>query len=123
VAPEEVFTVRTYATSAPYEATASAQTRTSTTPNLQVNDLQSRRTRNSVKSQVLFVGNRRGYKNFGTLLQAYSSSPILREFELIAFSGHPLLPGEQEEIKRLGITDRVRFESNGPPPKSWRHAL
>ncbi len=53
VAPEEVFTVRTYATSAPYEATASAQIRTSTTPNLKVNDLQSRRTRNSDKSQVL----------------------------------------------------------------------
>jgi glycosyltransferase involved in cell wall biosynthesis len=63
------------------------------------------------RPSLLFVGNRRGYKNFGTLLQAYSSSPILREFELIAFGGHPLLPGEQEEIKRLGITDRVRFES------------
>jgi glycosyltransferase involved in cell wall biosynthesis len=57
------------------------------------------------------VGNRRGYKNFRTLLQAYGSSPILREFELIAFGGHRLLPGERKEITRLGITDRVRFES------------
>jgi glycosyltransferase involved in cell wall biosynthesis len=62
---------------------------------------------------LLYVGNRLGYKNFETLLQAYCSSPILREFELIAFGGHPLLPDERKEISRLGITDRVRFES-GP---------
>lgn len=60
---------------------------------------------------LLYVGNRGGYKNFGTLLKAFSSSPILREFDLVAFGGPPLLPGEWEEIKRLGITDRVRFES------------
>ena len=63
------------------------------------------------RPSLLFVGNRRGYKNFRTLLQAYGSSPILREFELIAFGGRPLLPDEQKEIRRLGITDRVRFES------------
>ena len=63
------------------------------------------------RPSLLYVGNRRGYKNFRTLLQAYGSSPILREFELIAFGGHRLLPGEQKEIRRLGITDRVRFES------------
>lgn len=60
---------------------------------------------------LLYVGNRTGYKNFETLLQAYGSSPILREFELIAFGGLPLLPGERKEISRLGITDWVRFES------------
>jgi glycosyltransferase involved in cell wall biosynthesis len=60
---------------------------------------------------LLFVGNRMGYKNFGALLQAYGRSPILREFELIAFGGHPLLPDERKEISRLGIGDRVRFES------------
>ena len=63
------------------------------------------------RPSLLYVGKRWGYKNFGTLLRAYSSSPILREFELIAFGGHPLLRGEQKEIRRLGITDRVRFES------------
>jgi glycosyltransferase involved in cell wall biosynthesis len=60
---------------------------------------------------LLYVGNRKGYKNFGTLLQAYASSPVLREFELIAFGGHEMLPEEEQEISRLGITDRVRFES------------
>jgi glycosyltransferase involved in cell wall biosynthesis len=63
------------------------------------------------RPSLLYVGNRRGYKNFRTLLQAYGSSPILREFELIAFGGHRLLRDEQKEIRRLGITDRVRFES------------
>ena len=63
------------------------------------------------RPSLLYVGHRGGYKNFSTLLQAYSSSPILREFELIAFGGHPLLPGERKELSRLGITDRVRFES------------
>jgi glycosyltransferase involved in cell wall biosynthesis len=63
------------------------------------------------KPSLLYVGNRRGYKNFRTLLQAYSSSPILRDFELIAFGGGAFLPDEQKEIRRLGITDRVRFES------------
>ena len=60
---------------------------------------------------LLYVGSRTGYKNFEALLQAYASSPILREFELIAFGGHPLLPDERKEVSRLGITDRVRFES------------
>lgn len=63
------------------------------------------------RRSLLYVGNRSGYKNFGTLLKAFSSSPILREFNLIAFGGSPRLPDEWEEIKRLGVTDRVRFES------------
>ncbi len=63
------------------------------------------------RPSLLYVGHRGGRKNFKTLLQAYGSSPILREFELIAFGGDPLLPDERKEIRRLGITDRVRFES------------
>ncbi|MGD1237811.1 glycosyltransferase family 4 protein [Mycobacterium seoulense] len=63
------------------------------------------------RPSLLYVGSRRGYKNFGTLLQAYSSSPMLQEFELIAFGGGAFLPDERKEISRLGIADRVRFES------------
>ncbi|ORV64777.1 glycosyl transferase family 1 [Mycobacterium europaeum] len=63
------------------------------------------------RPSLLYVGSRRGYKNFTTLLHAYSSSPILREFDLIAFGGGPFLPDEQHEIERLGVTERVRFES------------
>lgn len=60
---------------------------------------------------LLYVGHRGGYKNFRTLLRAYGTSPALREYELIAFGGGPFLPDEQDEIKTLGIADRVRFES------------
>lgn len=63
------------------------------------------------RSTLLYVGHRRGYKNFGTLLNAYASSPVLREFDLIAFGGHALLPEEQQLIDQLGISDRVHFES------------
>ena len=60
---------------------------------------------------ILYVGGRRGYKNFRTLLRAYASSPTLQEFELIAFGGGASFPDEQKEIRGLGIVDRVRFES------------
>lgn len=63
------------------------------------------------RPSLLYVGRREGHKNFGTLLKAFGSSPILREFDLIAFGGPPCLPNESEEIKRFGISDRVRFES------------
>ena len=76
---------------------------------VQANEATAESTRH--RPSLLYVGHRGGYKNFNTLLQAYSSSPILREFELIAFGGLPLLPDERKEIRRLGITDRVRFES------------
>ncbi len=63
------------------------------------------------KPSLLYVGNRKGYKNFKLLLRAYANSPVLQDFELIAFGGHPPLPDEQQEICRLRIADRVRFES------------
>jgi glycosyltransferase involved in cell wall biosynthesis len=63
------------------------------------------------KPSLLYVGHRGGYKNFSTLLRAYGSSSILQEFELVAFGGGPFTPSEQEEIQRLGISRRVRFES------------
>ncbi|BBY00487.1 glycosyl transferase family 1 [Mycobacterium seoulense] len=63
------------------------------------------------RPSLLYVGSRKGYKNFGTLLEAYGRSPTLREFELIAFGGGPFLPDEYEAINRLGIADRVRFAS------------
>jgi glycosyltransferase involved in cell wall biosynthesis len=73
------------------------------------------------RPSLLYVGHRGGYKNFSTLLQAYSSSPILREFELVAFGGYPLQRDEQKEIRRLGITDRVRFESGSDQELAARY--
>lgn len=71
---------------------------------------------------LLYVGNRRGYKNFGTLLQAYASSPVLREFELVAFGGHGVLREEQTEISRLGLNERVRFESGSDRELAARYS-
>ncbi|KBZ63801.1 hypothetical protein K875_02513 [Mycobacterium [tuberculosis] TKK-01-0051] len=67
--------------------------------------------RDGHRPYLLYVGHRGGYKNFSALLQAFGSSPILREFDLIAFGGFPVQRHEQQEIERLGITTRVRFES------------
>ncbi|WP_077081412.1 glycosyltransferase family 4 protein [Mycobacterium numidiamassiliense] len=74
-----------------------------------------------LRPSLLYVGNRRGYKNFSTLLKAYASSPTLREFELTAFGGHPLLPDEQKEICALGIADRVRYESGSDQELAERY--
>jgi glycosyltransferase involved in cell wall biosynthesis len=63
------------------------------------------------RPNLLYVGKRGGYKNFETLLRAYASSSLLREFELISFGGDPFLPEERHEIARLGLTGNVRFES------------
>lgn len=63
------------------------------------------------RPSLLYVGHRDGYKNFETLLQAFSSSTTLGEFDLIAFGGNPPTHHERKAINRLGIADRVRFES------------
>jgi glycosyltransferase involved in cell wall biosynthesis len=70
---------------------------------------------------LLYVGNRMGYKNFSTLLRAYGNSPILQEFELVAFGGHPLLPDEEKQIRQLGITDKVRFTSGSDQELAARY--
>ena len=59
---------------------------------------------------LLYVGNRGGYKNFKGLLQAFASSPTLREaFDLIAFGGGAFDQAEIDLIGSLGLrTDRVR---------------
>jgi glycosyltransferase involved in cell wall biosynthesis len=73
------------------------------------------------RPSLLFVGTRRGYKNFSTLLQAFASSETLLEFELIAFGGGPPVPDELNEISRLGITGRVRFEAGSDEQLAARY--
>lgn len=63
------------------------------------------------RPSLLYVGHRGGYKNFAALLQAFASSATLRAFDLIAFGGYPPQRDEENEIRRLGVVDRVRFES------------
>ena len=73
------------------------------------------------RPSLLYVGSRRGYKNFRALLQAYGRSSVLKEFELVAFGGHPVRREEANEIRRLGITDRVRFESGSDAELAARY--
>jgi glycosyltransferase involved in cell wall biosynthesis len=65
----------------------------------------------STAPSLLYVGHRRGYKNFHAVLQAYADSATLRDFELVAFGGPRPTPDERKEIDRLGLGDRVRFEA------------
>lgn len=59
---------------------------------------------------LLYVGERRGYKNFETLLRAYAANRVLqRDYDLTVFGGGPLTVKEQWLIKHLDISfDRVR---------------
>ncbi len=73
------------------------------------------------RPSLLYVGNRYGYKNFKALLQAFAGSPTLREFDLVAFGGRSPLPDEVEEIERLGVAGRVRFEAGSDRELATRY--
>lgn len=67
-----------------------------------------------VEPYLLYVGMRRGYKNFIRLVEAYASDPrIHREFSLICFGGGSLTPDEVQRIQSLGVAGRVR-QFGGP---------
>lgn len=55
---------------------------------------------------LLYVGERRGYKNFGRLLQAYGTSARLRnEFNLAVFGPAPFSREELDAVKRFRLRD------------------
>ncbi len=57
------------------------------------------------KPYLLFVGQRGGYKNFETLIQAYSHSLRLRkELSLVCFGGGPFSNAEKKLIKMHGLS-------------------
>ncbi len=58
---------------------------------------------------ILYVGQRRGYKNFYRALQAYSNSKWLRSnFSIVCCGGGKLARSERESVRKLGIpSDRV----------------
>jgi len=58
---------------------------------------------------LLYVGNRGGYKNYNRLLEAYSTSPLLRAgIRLICFGGGTLRTDELQTIQELGLhSDQV----------------
>jgi glycosyltransferase involved in cell wall biosynthesis len=59
---------------------------------------------------VLHVGDRRGYKDFSTLLQGFAH--VRHDYRcLIAAGGGPFTPSERCEISSLGLADRVFWVS------------
>jgi glycosyltransferase involved in cell wall biosynthesis len=54
---------------------------------------------------LLYVGNRRGYKNFEALLEMYGQNAQLRnDYDLVAFGGGQFASDEVETIKKLNIS-------------------
>lgn len=63
---------------------------------------------------LLYVGSRRGYKNFSAFLRAFVSSPQLKsEFNVIAFGGGKFTPDEIKLIRELGLDERQIHQIGG----------
>lgn len=59
---------------------------------------------------ILYVGNRSGYKNFSTLLQAFAKDKVLNSnFRLIVFGGEKKSRAEVALVKSLKIERKVFF--------------
>jgi glycosyltransferase involved in cell wall biosynthesis len=74
---------------------------------------------------LLYVGSRKGYKNFGALLRAYSESSWLRgNFFLLCFGGGNFEAEETAAIARAGVADRVKYGggSDADLANCYRHA-
>ena len=61
----------------------------------------------------LFVGDRKGYKNFSLLLQAFSNSRARAQMDLICYGGGPLSVQEESEIATKKLVGNV-FWRQGP---------
>ena len=60
------------------------------------------------KPYILFVGNRKGYKNFSNFIRAYTnSSKLSKDFCIVAFGGETLTNEEKNLFEELKINDRV----------------
>lgn len=58
------------------------------------------------KPYILYVGNRQGYKNFHSLVEAYSRSSFLsKDFTLLAFGGGEFSQKEVSLISSLGLSE------------------
>lgn len=63
---------------------------------------------------LLYVGDRRGYKNFGAMVAAYAASPALRSgVRLVAFGGPPFGAAEAGLAEAHGLTDGQLAHAQG----------
>jgi glycosyltransferase involved in cell wall biosynthesis len=71
-------------------------------------------TLDTAEPYLLYVGYRRGYKNFMGFVSAVAASPILRGMQIVCFGGDPFTPAEFSEIESHGLrTDRVLWRHGG----------
>ncbi|SFG89715.1 Glycosyltransferase involved in cell wall bisynthesis [Desulfotomaculum arcticum] len=60
------------------------------------------------KPYILYVGWRRGYKNFVNFIKAYASnSKICSDFLVVVFGGEKINPEERNVFKELGISEKI----------------
>jgi glycosyltransferase involved in cell wall biosynthesis len=74
---------------------------------------------------LLYVGDRRGYKNFPRLLEAFAlAGELLPDVRLVCFGGAPFTVREEEEIERLRLRGRVLrlAGDDGVLGRLYRHA-
>ncbi|MGN6605138.1 MAG: glycosyltransferase family 4 protein [Ginsengibacter sp.] len=65
------------------------------------------KTKNSLGRYILFVGVRRGYKNFSRLVEAFSElSKEDKDLKLVC-AGHPFSKEESEELASFGIANKT----------------
>jgi glycosyltransferase involved in cell wall biosynthesis len=81
------------------------------------------RTGIATRPYLLFVGYRRGYKNFNRLLDAYLSSPSLRDhFDLLAFGGPPFDDQERRILRDSVLREgQIRHETGDDQLLSKRY--
>ncbi len=63
---------------------------------------------------ILYVGNRGGYKNFTSFVQAYTSSEwLLNNFNLVCFGGGSFTVSEKKVLKAFGIKEERILQIGG----------
>lgn len=62
---------------------------------------------------ILYVGQREGYKNFGSFLRAFGSSAVLKqEFDILCFGGGSHSAAERDVARAMGLRDdQLRYRS------------
>jgi glycosyltransferase involved in cell wall biosynthesis len=70
------------------------------------------------KPYLLYVGDRRGYKNFSGFLRAYASSSWLHSnFDVVCFGGGVFSRVESEMFRKLGLSDKKLIQMDGSDNK------
>ena len=73
---------------------------------------------NKNKPYLLYVGQRRGYKNFAGFLHAYASSSLLRnDFDVVCFGGDIFSSEETKLFEELRLSDGQLMQVSGSDSK------